>query len=564
MDKYTADFETTTDPDDCRVWLWGLYNIETDEFDHGTDLDAFFERFRKKSRTVYFHNLKFDGEFILYWLFKNGYEYYDETRKLPERTFTTLISDTGQWYTIRVCMRRTKSQVVLLTINDSMKLLPFSVDRIAKSFKLDMMKGTIDYTRYREPGYTPTDHEVEYVKNDVAIVATALKHLFIENMTAITIGANALKDYKRVFGEKNFERHFPSPEYDRDIRKSYRGGFTYLNPKYANREIGAGVVLDVNSLYPYVMYDRPMPIGEGVFYEGEYAPVDDYPLYVQMIKCQFDLKPGHIPTIQIKTASMYFNPVEYVTTSGREEITLCMTSVDLKLFFDHYHVYNIEYLGGWQFHATEGLFDDYIDKWTAAKSKAKIEENSGLYILAKLMLNSLYGKFATNPNVKAKVPVYDPEHGFVHLKIVEQDDRAPVYLPVGTFITAYAREITIRTAQSVYDRFIYADTDSLHLTGVEMPGNIEIDGARLGAWDHEFTFEKAFFVRSKTYIEYGSKPGSQARKLKITCAGLPERCHDQVTFENFRKGKTYQNKLRPVRVPGGVILENCNFRIKDV
>ena len=461
-------------------------------------------------------------------------------------------------------MKRTRTQTVILTINDSLKLLPFSVQQIAKTFNMDLMKGTIDYTKQRKPGYQPTQHEIDYVQNDVAIVAAALKHLFIEKMTAITIGANALKDYKRVFGEKQFYRTFPAPEYDADIRKSYRGGFTYLNPRYSNKVIGSGIVLDVNSLYPYVMQSREMPVGEGVFFDGEYVPDDNFPIYVQMIKCQFNLKPGHIPTIQIKTASMYFNPVEYVTTSGKEEITLCMTSVDLKLFFDHYQVYNIEYLGGWMFHATSGLFTDYIDKWTTAKINAKLEDNAGLYTLAKLMLNSLYGKFATNPNVKSKIPVYDPETRFVHLVIVDQDDREPVYLPVGTFITSYAREITIRAAQAVYDRFIYADTDSLHLAGTDLPVTLDIDSTRLGAWDHEFTFEKGYFIRSKTYVEFGSKPGSREKKLKITCAGLPESCHNQVTFENFRKGKIYHNKLRPVRVPGGVVLENCNFRIKDI
>jgi hypothetical protein len=561
--KYAADFETTTDPRDCRVWAWGLYEIESETFEYGNNLDEFFARFMKRSATVYFHNLKFDGEFILYWLYRHGFTYYESNKKMPEKTFTTLISDSGQWYTMTICMRTTRTQSIRLKINDSLKLLPFSVSEIARSFKMDDQKGKIDYTMNRPVGYELTEDEIEYIRKDVAIVGHALKQLFIQNMNSITIGANALKDYKRVLGGRFFEYYFPQPNYDEDVRLSYRGGFTYLNPKYASREIGPGIVLDVNSLYPYVMYDRPMPVGDGVYFDGQYPDNRIYPLYVQMIKCQFELKPGHIPTIQIKTPSIYFNPVEYVTSSGIEEITLCLTSVDLQLFMDQYDVYNIEYLGGWMFHSALGLFSDYIDKWTAAKVQAKVENNHGLYILAKLMLNSLYGKFATNPKVKSKVPVYDPTDDFIHLKVVDQDDRDPVYIPAGTFITAYAREITIRAAQTVYDRFIYADTDSLHLLGTELP-NLDIDPARLGAWDHELTFEKGFYIRSKTYIEIGHAPGETESRLKVTCAGMPERLHDQVTFENFRKGKVYHNKLRPLRVPGGVVLENSNFRIKDL
>ena len=58
MNRYAADFETTTDPDDCRVWAWGLYNIETEKFQMEITV---FLTFRKK---VNYFELKF-GEFIL-------------------------------------------------------------------------------------------------------------------------------------------------------------------------------------------------------------------------------------------------------------------------------------------------------------------------------------------------------------------------------------------------------------------------------------------------------------------------------------------------------------------
>lgn len=565
MERYTADLETTTDPADCRPWAYGLYNIESETVEIGTDLADLFAHFTKKSATVYFHNLKFDGDFIMYWLFENGFEYRLEKSDLCTNSFTTLITDTGQWYTMAVCFKKTQTQTVILTINDSLKLLPFKVSQVAEAFGLEEKKGEIDYKKPRPVGYQPDDEERSYITNDVTIMGKALKQLFVQNLKSITIGANALKSFKKLMGARQFERTFPIPDYDDEIRLSYRGGFTYCKPKYRSKQIGSGIVLDVNSLYPYVMYDKPMPVGDGVHFTGKYEPMETYPLFIQMIKCQFELKPEHIPTIQIKTPSRYFNPVEYTTTSGVEEIVLCLTSVDLELFFEQYDTYNVEYLGGWAFHAATGLFKDYIDNWMAAKTKAKIEDNPGLYTLAKLMLNSLYGKFATNPNVRSKVPVYDPDERFVRLTLGEKEQRKPVYIPVGSFITAYAREITIRAAQAVYDRFVYADTDSLHLIGTGLPDCLDIDPARLGAWDHEFTFEKAFFIRSKSYVEFGSKTNKPDDKyLKVTCAGLPERCHDQVSFENFRSGMKYKEKLRPKRVPGGVVLENCEFRIKDV
>mgnify|MGYP002512467155 CR=1 FL=1 len=43
------------------------------------------------------------------------------------------------------------------------------------------------------------------------------------------------------------------------------------------------MVLDVNSLYPSVMYDSDLPFGTPIFFKGEYIEDEIYPLYTQMI-----------------------------------------------------------------------------------------------------------------------------------------------------------------------------------------------------------------------------------------------------------------------------------------
>ena len=71
MKQYVADFETTTKETDCRVWCYGLCEIgNTENFSYGNDLTEFFKFLEKQGNlNVYFHKLKFDGEFILIWLF---------------------------------------------------------------------------------------------------------------------------------------------------------------------------------------------------------------------------------------------------------------------------------------------------------------------------------------------------------------------------------------------------------------------------------------------------------------------------------------------------------------
>ena len=179
----------------------------------------------------------------------------------------------------------------------------------------------------------------------------------------------------------------------------------------------------------------------------------------------------------------------------------------------------------------------------------------------------------------------------------EQEYRNPIYIPVGTFITAWARDKTIRSAQACYDRFIYADTDSLHLDGLDVPDGIEVDSTKLGAWKHESSFVLGRYVRAKTYLErelilgYGQYKyidGNKTKRTlkrspiailkstdhkfikidrlimrdKITCAGLPERCYPQVTWENFKIGKAYNGKLTFSHVNGGVVLKEVDFTIK--
>ena len=555
MSLFTADFETTTDPADCRVWAYGICEIgNPDNFIYGNDISGFMEWAKKeKTATVYFHNLKFDGEFILCWLFENGFKHVTDRKDLDSNTFTTLISDKGQFYSMEICFNRVGRRKESLTIYDSLKILPFSVAAIAKGFNLPISKLEIDYHETREKGHILTQQEIDYLRNDVDIVARALHVLFEQGLTKMTQGSNALYDYKNIVGKKNFQKWYPIPDYDYDIRQSYKGGFTYLNPAFKEVDVKEGIVLDVNSLYPSVMYYQPLPYGEGMFFKGKYKEDKIYNLYVQMLTCQFELKPGYIPTIQLKN-NLSFVPTQYLKSSDGEDVTLCLTNVDLELFLEHYDVFNITYHSGWKFKSTVGLFKEYIDKWNKVKMESTLNGNKSMRTLAKLMLNALYGKFALNPNVQSKIPWYD--NGIVKYKLGEKETREPIYIPVGTFITAWARYKTISSAQKVYDRFIYADTDSLHLVGTEIPDMLEIDPVKLGAWKHESTFTRARFLRQKSYIE------EIDGILNITCAGMPERCYEFVTWNNFHTGMSYAGKLGMSHVNGGIVLKDIPFSIK--
>ncbi len=589
----TADFETTTNELDCRVWAWGVCEVGNPAyFQYGNSIDGFMDFMRhSENSTFYFHNLKFDGEFILCWLFENGFKWVKSRNEADTKTFTTLISDKGQFYSIKIYFEKKGKKTNAVTIYDSLKILPFSVSQIAKGFNLPISKLEIDYNEERPVGHVLTETEVDYLRNDVDIVARALNVLFEQGLNKMTQAGNAMYDYKNTVGEKSFKRWFPVPDYDADVRQSYKGGFTYLLTKYKNLDIGAGLVLDVNSLYPWVMHDCPLPYGDGVFFNGQYEKDKLYNLYVQMFRCQFELKEGYIPTIQLKN-NLSFIPTQYLESSDGEEVVMCLTSVDLELFFEHYNVYNIEYIAGWKFKSTVGLFTEYIDKWTAVKIESGKTGNKAMRTLAKLMLNALYGRFALNPNVCSKIPYYD--NGIIKYTLGDKETRDPIYIPVGTFITAWARHKTITSAQKMYKYFVYADTDSLHLNiplpdemlemsnedlekmttadlqkfGIDIPDDFIVDPYELGAWKVEEVFRRARYIRQKSYIhDYNTADtwggeGYDPKALKITCAGMPEQCYKYVTWENFREGQSYQGKLQPKHVQGGIILKDIDFTIK--
>lgn len=581
---FSADFETTTTPDDCRVWAWGACEVSKNpcEYHMGNDINGFMEWcFEQKNPCLYFHNAKFDTDFIINWLFRNGYEWVESTKGMIDKQFTTLISDDGKFYTMHICNEIVPKRNVI-EIRDSQKLLNMSVAKIAKTFKLPDSKLEIDYNEYREVGHELTSEEQEYLKADITIVSKALADLFESGTTRLTIGSNALnKYYEMMGGRKQFRKIFPKLDVivDKDIRAAYKGGFTYLNPIYKEVDIAEGLVFDVNSLYPWAMHSpNVLPYGRPVFFSGQYQPDNMHPLFIQRLRCQFELKPNKIPMIQLKH-NLSFVPTEYLKSSNDQIITLTLTNIDLELFLENYDVYELEYVNGWKFKGASGMFDQYIDYWTEIKIQATKDKNAGLRAIAKLYLNSLYGKFATSPYVRSAIP-YLGEDGVVHYHKTEYEERDSIYVPIGAFITAIARNKTIRSAQSVYDRYLYSDTDSIHIRGTDIPDCLEVDDYKLGAWKCESKFERARFIRQKCYIEdeiiteeeYNSKmlefpylcrkTENGYRFMKVTVAGLPVGGYKYVTWDNFRGGAKYGGKLQPKRVAGGTVLNPTTYEIK--
>lgn len=216
------DFETlTTVP--TRVWAWAAVDIIDGDEKTGNSIDSFINYISQWNHRGYFHNLKFDGNFIVYYLLTHNYTHLNK-EKLEPLTFKTVIGDMGNWFQISIMF----GNGVKVDIVDSLKVIPLPVENIPKAFGLEIQKLSIDYNENREEGHELTNEESKYVLNDVRIVAQALKILIYEGLTKITAPSNAMADIKKRLG-KDHKYFYPALELsvDADCRKAYKGGWSF-------------------------------------------------------------------------------------------------------------------------------------------------------------------------------------------------------------------------------------------------------------------------------------------------------------------------------------------------
>lgn len=654
---FMGDFETTVYKGQVNTEVWASALVELFS-DKVTILHSIAETFDylvslNCNVVVYYHNLKFDGAFWLSYLlvdkkFTQAYDKIGDKEtdvkwkqqfKMFNNTFKYSISDRGMWYSIIV-----KVKNHFIEIRDSLKLLPFSVKRIGESFGTKHKKLDMEYTGFRYAGCEITKEEQEYIANDVLVVKEALEIMFKQGHNKLTIGSCCLEEYKKICRSSleiqlDYAEMFPNlydfkidkqeHKYDNAgdwLRKSYRGGWCYLVKGKENKIKTNGTTADVNSLYPSMMSSKSgnkYPIGLPKFWTGNFIPeqaLKENMYYFVRIKTRFYIKDNYLPFIQIKgdlkykgTESLETSDVYnhengdyfpyYIDKDGniqQAKVELTLTMTDYQLIKEHYELVDFEILDGCYFYSMVGIFDEYINKY----AKIKKESKGALRELAKLFLNNLYGKMASSTDSSFKIAYVKDDKSIGFMQVVE-NEKKPGYIAIGSAITSYSRNFTIRAAQKNYygaekRGFIYADTDSIHcdLLPQEIKG-IEVDDKEFCCWKLESCWDKAIFTRQKTYIEHVTHenliPLEESKHYSnIKCAGMPKKCKDlfeismQGTadvnenwsdeekeflfdkdnkpivrdYSDFKVGLKVPDKLRPIRIRGGVLLVNTTYEMR--
>lgn len=188
-----SDFETCfTDENktNVRVWAWGFLNYITGEYEDGNNINGFLNRILN-DKLVYdigFHNLKFDGSFIIPQLFKREYKYIPNAEFMKKWTdgddlskcFTHNITIMGQWFSLTIVKDKNvnKSTPAFIHIWDTFKLFPKKLAEIGIQYNTGAQKIKEDsafYEAIRPEGHILTAREREYLKHDCLVIAEALR-----------------------------------------------------------------------------------------------------------------------------------------------------------------------------------------------------------------------------------------------------------------------------------------------------------------------------------------------------------------------------------------------------
>lgn len=631
--KLACDFETTVYDGQTETEVWSSAYVEIGDTSEHVYIDHSitdtFEKFTEwcangYSIIGYYHNLKFDGYFWTDYLLRKGFVYNeDREQELKEKEFRCVISDMGEWYRLEFACGG--KSVVLL---DSLKLIPYSLKVAGQSFGTKHQKLEMEYKGRRFAGCSISEKEKRYIENDVLVLKECLEFMFSLGHDKLTIASCCLAEFKNLYGFYSYREDFPDltkiellPNFgaknaDEYIRKSYHGGWCYVVPEKTNRVYKDGVTADVNSLYPSMMSSESgnvYPVGKPTFWSGNFIPekaTRKNHYYFVRVKCSFRIKDGYLPFIQIK-GNPFYKSTEMLTSSEltfkgtkykeiyvedkifTDEVTLTFTQTDYKLFHDHYNVYNEVILDGCYFWNDVGIFDMYIDKYRKLKIKAQEDGNKPMKAISKLFLNSLYGKMSASDDSSHQIPFLDSNSDIVKFIVKREHNKKPGYIAVGSAITSYARNFTIRSAQKNYYGenskygFIYADTDSIHCALKPLQKNlngVKVHPSHFCCWKLESKWDKGIFIRQKTYIEHVThEDGIPVEELKnkdgtpkkpynnIKCAGMPQTCKNKLdemmetgkmNITDFKQGLKVDGKLMPKRIHGGMILVDTTYELK--
>ena len=329
-------------------------------------------------------------------------------------------------------------------------------------------------------------------------------------------------------------------------RKSYRGGFLYSSAK-SEKKYKDVYVYDINAMYTYIMRNFPMPVGNPVEEKG-------YPsknllkntkkgksYYFIHVKTKLKLKKDGLPCLRLgyDDYQRYYHERDYLTTSKRynldrgygkdEQLELWLTCTDWELVKENYDLSDLEIVDHVWFITKDDLFRSYNNYFYKMKTesdgvKKQVGKNFNNFIAGNMARKITY----TNAVFDFDDPIVDEETGEIlsdYSIHFEETRGGKSYIYIGSAITSYGRRVITDLIKKNRDRWVYTDTDSVHLVGKGIKG-IKEDDKKLGAVKVEHEYEYVYYYSKKRYLGYDKK------EKKVTGAFTGISDHDKSDLLN--------------------------------
>ncbi len=407
--------------------------------------------------------------------------------------------------------RIARANMGMCELRDSYNILPVPL--------AEYKKDKIDYSIMEETErHKPKNWETicAYLKSDCVYLYELITGFVERYGVQITQASAAMQQWKKVSKRKlpistrEFYDLF-SPYYYGGRVQCFESGV--IDARFA--------VLDINSAYPYAMlYKHP--------YSTQYTHVTEYVEDADFYRVRC-ISHGAFPCRGL----------------GRGEVQFGLTFPNDKHVEREYTVTGWEYLAAMETGTIEQVkvlesfmfaervdFREYIEKFYQLRLQAKAEHDDAASLFAKLLMNSLYGKFAANPENYRNyiivpydvIPALESEGwafagelgpwALAEQPLAEFQERY-YNVATGASITGFVRAMLWRAICSSKG-VLYCDTDSIAVR--EMSRDLVLSDA-LGAWKHVGDFDRAGIAGKKLYIFRGVPDAKGVREYKTAAKG---------------------------------------------
>lgn len=467
-------------------FVWGFYDGR--EFRHYVhdSFHSFIQWIAEQRIIVYAHNGgKFDYHFMLPYM-----EPYDSVKIINGRIAQFFIGNAE--------------------FRDSINILPVAL----KKFELQDVHGNtikkqeFDYSLMeKEERYKPDNWEsiIDYLRDDCVTLYEAIKAFQSQYGRHLTQAGAAMSQWKKIS-----KRQLPKStgEYFEKFKSYYYGGRVQCFQRGIIENNFS--VFDINSAYPYAMLSQH-PYGlESIEATGDEIGTNFFGYAFYTIRAR---SLGAFPYRE-KTGLVFpeDGEIREFNVTGWELLAAIETdsAKDLEVLKEIRHIELQD-------------FAEYIDHFYQQRLTAKAVGDKAGDLFAKLLMNSLYGKFGANPENYANYVILPPEElqglldpsndyelsgelGPWLLAERELEDEEMRYYNVATAasITGYVRAYLWRSiCLTGIHNCLYCDTDSIATVS---PGN-ELDiGNVLGKWKHEGEFTRAGIGGKKMYVFEHKQP----------------------------------------------------------